>query len=111
MEADFAPRGRLVGAPQAGAALQPQQQRQRGGDSEEVIEMASHNRSGGPAQRTQQPAIQSVAAARDGAQRIADVAETFHNSPAISRPEPSASKTRRTNEGSGGRWESIVRLT
>src|SRR4051812_37687304 len=71
--------------------------------------MPAHERTGGPTERTQQPAVERITPACEQAQGITKVAKTFHNNPAINRPEPSASKTRKTNEGSGGRWENMTR--
>ncbi len=93
----------IVVRAQAEPPLEPQHERQRGGDEQAVGKMPAHERPHLEV-RLQQPAVHRIGRARRDAQRIAPVPERrgFQSSAKIAAPDPIASRSFRRMITRGG---------
>ena len=84
----------VIMSAQAEAPLEPQHERQRGGDEQAVRKMPAHERPHRKV-RLQHPAVHRVGRTREDTQRVAPVAErrSFQSSAKITAPDPIARRS------------------
>lgn len=97
VERDLGPAGRRVVAAEVEFALNPERERERGGDQEEVIKITVEKR--GVGVRVEVETVERVERARGEAERIEGVGETLHRSAAMRRPLPRARRSWSTKRG------------
>ncbi len=84
MEDDLAQARRVIVRPPSQEALRPQDRRQRGGDGQQIVEMAPQE--DGMDMPAAQPAVQRVQDNGRDAQRVEGISKTLHSNAHMSSP-------------------------
>lgn len=91
MERDFAGFGKTVVRPQSEAPLQPEQDRQRAGNQQQVVKLPGEERRG--ADVTPPAAIKGIEQACAQPRGIGEILKPFHSSATIRKPAAPASRS------------------